>query len=178
MNRLFFDDSVLQQLEREEKWNETLDYITKTKNLKDKEVFLRLAAQTWYILTFFDCCLPKEKIDINECLCLFKSLYNDMLTNWSNDQDCLWLFGYFMSINQNSFEFLDENIFDIEKKGAKLISKAYDINRDNLFVRILHFSDTRHKIRYWYTKKKIKKSLKELFPSNSSVDEYFFAVFV
>lgn len=178
MKKLFFDDLVLQQLEKDGKWEETIDYIIKNKNIKDKSVFLRLAAQSWYILTFFDCCLPKEKIDRNKCLNLLKILYEMVMTVWNKDQDCLWLFGYFMCVNQSNFDFLDESIFEIEKRGNAMILEAYNISQDNPLVNILYFSEAGSKMRYYYTKKKNKKFLKDFFPSESSVDKYFIEIFI
>ena len=52
------------------------------------------------------------------------------------------------------YDFLDESVFEIEKRGNAMILEAYNISQDNPLVNILYFSEAGPKMRYYSTKKK------------------------
>lgn len=64
-NKIFYCDSVLAEMEQAENWEKCIKYLDEkmASNPQDKRVLCRLAAQCWYVLTFWDCDMPKEKLN-------------------------------------------------------------------------------------------------------------------
>ena len=179
MNRLFYNDDILIQYEQQEMWEESVTYLAKLlhSDPQNKNVLYRLAAQCWYVLTFWDCNMPKESLHRNFFESNLKSVYLLAREQWWSDPDCLWLFGYFMSINQLDFLFVSADIRDVEKVGCNLIHQSILIDPNNKPAQILYLADNAGKHKYINAKKKMKESISALFPGEPEVDKYFAEVF-
>ena len=179
MSALFYDDEVLSQYEQEGQWEKSLDYlnnIIQSKGLQ-KSVLYRFAAQSWYVLTFWDCNMPKEQLNREVFELGLKNAYVYAKEQWWNDSNCLWLFGYFMCINQEDFPFISDDYRDVEQYGNSLIFKAYSINPNNQLAEVLYLADSRKKRKYAAAVKNCLKSISCYFPHKSAVEQYFTGIF-
>ena len=179
MRAIFYDDDILVRYEQQEQWDKSLEYINNLMNShsQDKSVLYRFAAQSWYVLTFWDCNMPKEKLNRNVFELGLKKAYTFAKEKWWTDSNCLWLFGYFMCINQMDFPYIDTDIREVEKIGNDLISKAYSNNPNNQLAECLYLVDNGTKRKYMKALKKCKKNITIYFPHQSAVERYFSEVF-
>lgn len=67
MSAIFYDDDILVKYEQQEQWTQSVAYLDNLLRSKpeNKYVLYRFAAQCWYVLTFWDCCMPKDKLNRN-----------------------------------------------------------------------------------------------------------------
>ena len=121
--------------------------------------------------------MPKEKLSRAVFESNLETAYFLAQKNWWTDSDCLWLFGYFMCINQMDFPYVSTNIFDVEKEGDSLIVKAVTLNPDNKLAEILYLADNAPKSQYISAKNKLKESISLFFSGQSIVDKYFIEIF-
>jgi hypothetical protein len=142
-----------------------------------KDIVLRLAAQSWYILTFWDSNMPKEKMVRSVFETSLKETYEIAQKNWLFDSDVMWIFGYFMFINQFDFLFLDDDIQRIEMMGNELINEAHNSDPENPLSEVLYLADNGKKSKYREAKNNLVESIREYFPSNSKIDKYFIGIF-
>lgn len=179
MNAIFYDDDILVKCEQYENWDKSLEYLNNLLCSKpeNKSVLYRFAAQCWYVLTFWDCCMPKDKLNRNVFEFGLKKAYETAKENWWNDSDCLWLFGYFMCINPMIFSYISNDIREVEKIGNNLISEAYFADPHNQLAEILYLADNGSSRKYMQALKNAKKNIPVYFPHKSEMDKYFFEVF-
>lgn len=179
MNSIFYDDKILAHYEQQEQWEESVTYLVNLMylNMQNKHILYRLAAQCWYVLTFWDCNMPKERLNRTVFESNLELVYYLAQIKWWNDADCLWIFGYFMSINQMDFKYVNTDIRDVEKEGNDLILKSISLNPNNELAKILFLADNAKKRKYNSAKMNLRKSIFLFFPSNSKVDVYFAEIF-
>lgn len=179
MNAIFYDDDILAKYEQQEQWEQSVAYLNNLLycEYQNKSILYRFAAQNWYVLTFWNCNMPKDKLNRNVFELELKKAYTIAKENWWNDSDCLWLFGYFMCINQMDFPYINTDIREVEKIGNNLISKAYFANSGNQLAEILYLADNGSKKKYMQALKNAKKNISVYFPHKSEVEQYFFEVF-
>ena len=179
MRKIFYDDMILEQYEQTEQWDKCVSYLYKLAmdDLDNRNLWLRLAAQSWYTLTFWDCYMKKDNLDRNIFETYLEKAYYKVFQDWWDDADCLWLFGYFMCINPLDFSFLDKDMNDIELMGNDLISKAYSIDSTNPLAEVLFLADNGKKKHYIATKKKLKNRIGDFFSDKSLVEQYFLEIF-
>lgn len=179
MINFFYDDCIISNYEKRGEWEETISYLKSLvhSDNTDKSIFFRYAAQCWYVLTFWDCFMPKEKLSRSFFEMNMKSAYRIAKKYYWNDSNCLWLFGYFMCINQTDFLFIDKNILEIEQMGNNLIIKAYSFDINNPLSEIMYLADNGTKQDYKNAVEKAKSSITEKFPGDSAVDCYFREIF-
>lgn len=180
MRAIFYDDHVLVKHEQQEEWDKSLEYLNNLiySSATNKSIVYRFAAQSWYVLTFWDCSMPKDKLNRNIFEEGLKKAYTMAKEKWWTDSDCLWLFGYFMCINQMDFPYISTDIREVEKEGNDLICKAYFNNPNNQLAEILYLADNGCKRKYMQARKKCKKNISVYFPNQSAVEQYFSEVFV
>ena len=179
MNAIFYNDEILEKYEEEEQWDKSVEYLSAMvdSQCQNKSVLYRFAAQCWYVLTFWDCSMPKDKLN--------KVIFETSLTKayvlakekWWTDSNCLWLFGYFMCINQMIFPYISTDFREVEREGNRLINNAYSNNPNNQLAEVLYLADAKNRRKYLAAIKKIKKSIKMYFPHQSAVDQYFAEIF-
>lgn len=179
MSTIFYNDDILVKYEQQEQWDKSLEYLNDLafSQTQNKSILFRLAAQSWYVLTFWNCHMPKEKLNKNVFELGLKKAYALAKEKWWADSDCLWLFGYFMCINQMVFPYISTDIREVEKEGNNLISKAYSNNPNNQLAEILYLADNGNKRKYMEALKKCKKNITIYFPHQSAVEQYFSEVF-
>lgn len=179
MRAIFYDDEILVRYEQQEQWDKSLERLNNLmySQSENKSVLYRLAAQCWYVLTFWDCNMPKDKLNRNVFELGLNKAYTLAKEKWWTDSNCLWLFGYFMCINQIDFWYISTDIREVEKEGNDLISKAYSNNPNNQLAEILYLADNGNKRKYMETLKKCKKNISIYFPHQSAVELYFSEVF-
>lgn len=176
---IFYNDKMLDEYEKSERWDKSILYLTeklKDTNVK-KDVLLRLSVQSWYILTFWDCCMPIEKLQRSMFEISLKNSYKIFRKFLYNDSDCLWVFGYLMSVNQLDFSFIENDILTIESLGISLIYEAYNCDPNNKLAEILFLENKGEKKQCRKKKEKLELHIRECFPSNSEVDKYFLETF-
>ena len=130
-----------------------------------------------YVLTLWDCCMPEEKLVRDVFESYLKRAYSIAHEYWWRDSDCLWLFGYFMCINQLDFSFINTDIRAIEKKGAQLIADSYYSDPKNSLARVLFLQDNGEKRVYNAAQQELANNIRRYFPSNSEIDSYFIEIF-
>lgn len=179
MKKLLYCDETIMSYEQKGDWNKCIEYLKKkiSSNPKDKSILCRLAAQNWYVLSFWHCCMPKEYLERSFFEKNLEDAFTMAMQNWSDDSDILWLFGYFMCINQVDFSFISTDVREVENKGCELIRKAYLNNPQNPLAEILYLSEFDNKQEYNKAKKKIKKNIEEYFSGQSEIDQYFVEIF-
>lgn len=179
MNRIFYDDEILVEYEQQEQWDKCLEYLDQLmySHPQDKSILYRFAAQSWYVLTFWDCNMPKCKLNRQEFELNLRIAYSLAKKRWWTDSDCLWLFGYFMCINQMDFPYISSNIFEVERNGNRLINEAYNSNPKNPLAEIIFLADSGNKSKYKAAKDKIFDHISSYFPSGSAVGRYFIEIF-
>lgn len=179
MSAIFYDDDILAEYELNEQWDESLEYLHNLmySKPKNKSVLYRLATQCWYVLTFWDCDMPKEKLKRKIFELELENAYVSAKEQWWSDPDCLWLFGYLMCINQIDFPYISTDISIVEEKGNELIFKAYTSDPDNLLAKALYLADNGNKHEYMEVLKKVKKNINNYFPRKSAVEKYFSEIF-
>lgn len=179
MNALFYYDSVLFKYEQNEKWDKCLDYLNNLVNSQpqNKSILYRYAATSWYVLTFWNCNIPKDKLNRKVFELGLEKSYKIAKEKWWLDSDCLWLFGYFMYINQMDFLFISKDIAEVEREGNALILKAYLNNPNNKLAEILYLADNGNKHKYRKAQKKSKSNLTSYFPYQSAIEQYFVEIF-
>ena len=179
MRPIFYDDEMLVKYEQQEQWDKCVEHLNKMMSLNEENKFIlyRLAAQSWYVLTFWDCNMPKDRLNRTLFEESFKHAYFIAKEKCWNDSNCLWLFGYFMYINQWDFSHIDTDVGDIEQEGNRLIIKAYEKDSNNLLAEILYLADSGKWNTYMMAKKKIKKHINIYFPHRSAIEQYFTEVF-
>ena len=179
MSEIFYDDDILVKYEQQEQWDKSLEYLCNLaySQPQNRSVLYRLAAQNWYVLTFWNCNMPKDKLNRNVFALGLKKAYTLAKEKWWTDSNCLWLFGYFMCINPMDFPYISADIREVEKEGNNLISKAYSNNPNNQLAEILYLADNGNKQKYMGALKKCKKNIITYFPHQSAVEQYFSEVF-
>lgn len=178
MNKFFYGDDVLVNYEHNGEWEKSVEHLRNIwlNNSQEKSVLLRLAAQCWYVLTFWDCDIPKENLVQDIFKKNFQMVYENVVKNWNTDADCLLIFGYFMCVNQFCFDFLDEDIMSIEKKGSLWISEAYLINSENILAKLMYLMEKKNALKCKLYKRKIRKQIQVIFGGNSLVEHYFLEI--
>ena len=179
MKAIFYNDDTLDKLEQQEQWDKSLDYLNnlKTAQPSNKSILLRFAAQCWYVLTFWDCYMPTDKYNRKIFEAGLKESYIIAKEKWWADSDCLWIFGYFMCINQMAFSFVNADIREIEKEGNILICQAHFKDPNNQLAEILFLTDNDCKKKYLCAKKRRKNNINIYFPNESAVEQYFSEIF-
>lgn len=179
MNNIFYNDNTLAQFEQHEQWEESVKYLAELvhRDSENPHILYRLAAQCWYVLTSWDCEMPKERLDRTVFESNLEKAYILAKKRWWNDSDCLWLFGYFMIINQFDFPYVSADILEVEKEGRGLIRQAFSLDPNNELARIWYLADTVSNRKWFRARKELKKSIYLFFPSHSKVDKYFAEVF-
>lgn len=179
MSAIFYDDDILVKYEQQEQWDDSVEYLNNLmySQSQNKSVLYRLAAQSWYVLTFWHCNMPKDKLNRNVFELGLKKAYTLAKEKWWTDSDCLWLFGYFMCINQMDFPYVSTDIREVEKVGNDLISKAYFNEPNNQLAEILYLADNGSKRKYMEALKKCKRKITIYFPHQSAVEQYFSEIF-
>ena len=179
MSKIFYNDDLLIKFESEEQWDESVMYLSKKlcSCSDDKSILFRLAAQCWYVLTFWDCDIPKERLDRVLFERELETTYNIARKKYWNDSDCLWLFGYFMCINQMDFLFVSENLYEVESEGNRLICESYSNDPSNDLAKILYLVDNGTKSKYIAAIKAMRKKINEYFSKQSAVELYFSEIF-
>lgn len=179
MSKIFYNDELLRKYESEEQWDASVIYLRQKlcSCPDDKRILFRLAAQCWYILTFWDCDMPKDRLDKMLFQSELESTYNIARKKYWHDSNCLWLFGYFMCINQMDFSFVSEDIYEVELEGNRLIGEAYSNDSCNQFAEILYLVDTGTKRECASAIKTMRNHITEYFSKQSAVEQYFFDIF-
>lgn len=179
MSAIFYNDDILTKYEQQEQWDKSSEYLNNLMQTQsqNRSILYRFAAQNWYVLTFWDCNMPKDKLNRNVFELGLKKAYTYAKERWWADSDCLWLFGYFMCINQMDFPYISTDIRKVEKEGNQLISKAYFNNPNNQLAEILYLADNGNKRKYMEALKRCKKNIAIYFPHQSAIEEYFSEVF-
>lgn len=180
MSKIFYSDKVICEYECKEQWEECVDYLKEKILLypNEKSMLYSFAARCWYVLTFWDCSMPKEKLNRSVFENGLENAYSIAKNNWWNDSDCLWLFGYFMCINQLDFCYVGVNIDEVEREGERLIKKAYTSTPQNLLAEVLYLADHGKKSKYMAAKKKLEIKIDMYFSNQSEVDMYFSGIFI
>lgn len=176
---IFYDDDILVKYEQYEEWDKTYEHLNNLmcSQSENKSILYRFAAQCWYVLTFWDCNMPKGKFNKELFELGLKKTYVIAKEKWWNDSDCLWLFGYFMCINPIAFPYVSIDIREVEEEGNHLIAKAYRHNPNNQLAEILYLVDNSNKRKYKKAQKEVKKNIYMYFPHQSEIEKYFLEVF-
>lgn len=179
MSAIFYNDDILVKFEQQEQWDKSLEYLNNLmySQPENKSVLYRFAAQNWYVLTFWSCNMPKDKLNKEMFKLGLKKAYTLAKEKWWRDSNCLWLFGYFMCINQIVFPYISTDVREVEKEGNNLISEAHSNDPNNQLAEILYLADNGNKRKYVEALKKCKKNITAYFPNQSAVEEYFSEVF-
>lgn len=179
MRKIFYDDDILLKYEREERWTETIEYLNHLVYScpHNKSILYRLAAQNWYVLTFWNCNMPIDKLDRKFFESSLQRAYIIAKENYWTDSNCLWLFGYFMCINQVDFSYISTDIREVEREGNNLISVAYFNNPNNQLAELLFLADNGNKRKYAEAVNKCKKNIFIYFPHQSAIEQYFIGIF-
>ena len=179
MNAMFYDDSILVKYEQNEQWDKCLEHLNclVRSQPQNKSILYRYAATSWYVLTFWHCIIPKDKLNRKKFELGLEKAYKIAKEKWWMDSDCLWLFGYFMCINQIDFPFISKDIREVERVGNALISKAYLNNPNNQLAEILYLADNEDTHKYRKALKRCKSNITSYFPNQSAIEQYFAEIF-
>ena len=179
MNAIFYNDDTLSFYEKESLWEESVLFLNAllSRQPDNKSILCRFAAQCWYVLTVWDYNMPTENLNKSVFEDGLKKAYGLTKERWWTDSDCLWLFGYFMYINQMAFSFVDVGFNDIENEGVNLISRSYYINPHNQLAEVLFLGIKGDSRKYSKAKKALNKCIHLYFPQQSAVEHYFTEVF-
>lgn len=179
MEKKLYCDDVIIRYERSGEWDKCVAYLEEkfSSNPKDKSVLCRLAAQSWYVLSFWHCCMPKEYLDRTLFEKSLKNVFVVAMQDWGDESDILWLFGYFMCINPLDFSFISADVIEVENRGSELVRKAYINDPKNPLAEILFLSECENKWEYNIAKKNMKNEIEEYFSSQSEIDQYFMEIF-
>lgn len=179
MSAIFYDDDILVNYEKDDQWEKCVEHLNNMvdSHFHNKSILCRFAAQSWYVLTFWDCRMPKDRLNRAVFETSLKKAYVLAKERWWTDSDCLWLFGYFMCINQVIFPYISTDIREVEQEGNSLIFKAHSNNPSNQLAEILYLADSKNKHKYVMATKKVKKFIEIYFPHQSAVEQYFAEIF-
>ncbi len=182
MSEIFYDDDILDEYEKQEEWEKSVEYLCELMSNQplNKSILYRFAAQNWYVLTFWYCCMPNERMDRTLFELGLKKAYIIATEKWWNCSDCLWLFGYFMCINPIDCLCLSDmsnDIIELEKEGNNLIEKAYCIDSKNQLAEMLYLCDNGSMRKYKKAKQKYKENIGQYFPRQSQIEQYFSKIF-
>lgn len=179
MSIIFYNDELLRKYEAEEQWETSVIYLSQKlcSCPDDKSILFRLAAQCWYVLTFWDCDMPIDRLDKVLFQSELETTYNIAREKHWHNSDCLWLFGYFMCINQMDFAFVSEDIYEVELEGNRLICEAHSTDPSNQLAEILYLADNGKKRNYASAIKTIRNQISEYFSKQSAIEQYFYDIF-
>ena len=179
MGEIFYNDDILVNYEKQEEWDKSVEYLNELVDAQPfhKSTLYRFAALNWYVLTDWDYCMPKDRLDRSLFELGLEKAYRLAKEKWWDDSHCLWLFGYFMYINPIDFTFFSDDIQEVIKQGDSLITKAYCDDPNNQLAEILYLCDHGSKRKYKEVKKKYKEDIAVYFPGQSGVEQYFIEIF-
>ncbi len=115
-------------VESQERWYEAKSFLTKKwkQNPENLKILIRLGFFCWYGLVEEDC-IGGEKIDSNELETMLNEVTHFGLTNFMENEDFLWCFGYMIS--QFPYYFGDYEHW--EEKGISMLKRAYELCPDD-----------------------------------------------
>lgn len=176
---IFIEIQNLHQLEKEHRWEEAISLLKNKwyENKDNFDVMLRLATECWYILSNWDFLdLDKSDLEFENVQFLLIETYNHFRKYCKDYNKGLAIFGYMISLFPNYFYMdkdCDERMFLIyEKIGKDMLKLAYINEQSNKLYKTLYMGSENSK-KYEKAKRDIRVNLKELFPKNSEVEQYF-----
>ena len=170
---MYYND-VLELMEKNNEWTDFLKYLlVKTEQKIEKNILLRLAAQCWHMLTFYDF-YDSSLINREYLINILEYSYDLFRLKFSEDSSCLWLFGYFITINPLDFYFIDDDVFKVEDLGETLIRKALCFEPENVFAQILVSNMDNSSPSHNFIDENC---VFDTFSTNSEVDKYFIEIF-
>ena len=115
-------------LESQERWNEAKLIMIKkwNENPVNVKAAIRLGFLCWYILVEEDC-IGGRKLGSNELESILNEVTHFGLTNFMENEDFLWCFGYMIS--QFPYYFGDYEYW--EEKGISMLKRAYELCPDD-----------------------------------------------
>ena len=177
--KMFFFDKTLYRYEQSEQWDRCLIYLKDMTLLypKNKTIFFSLAAYSWYVLTFWDICMPVNEMKRHDFELMLSETYMKAQHLFWEDSNCLWMFGYFMRTNFLDFAFISADFRDVIEEGDALIKKAYLLERSNKLAEMMYYEIENRKSEYNRVKKEVIERISDYFPNKSEIDNYFTEVF-
>lgn len=173
---VFYFDKMLEEYESQEKWIESVRYLNRLwiNNQNDLLLFRKLAINAWYTLTLDHCSIFLTNEETDELLNLLLECFQYFYTNYFNDSNCQWLFGYMLEVRTDFICMLGFNWDAMVSKGNELIkdsAKSGNIIANILYARNLELKEEMKKYQ-----EKLKSKLSDYLNEKREVDNYFVGI--
>ena len=178
---VFIEIKNLQKLEKEHKWKQVISLL-QNKWFQDKnniDIMLRLASECWYIMSnwhFLN--LDNSELDFDNIQNILIETYNYFSKNHTNNNKCLAMFGYMISLFPNYFyKDYDKNgriFLQFQNQGKDMLQLAYTNEPENKLYKALYLGTYNNSSKLIEdTKQELNDILQHLFPNNTEIEEYF-----
>ena len=172
---MFSNVENLETLENKNKWKEAVDLLYNLyNNDKSPSNFIRLASECWYVLSQSEFLSGVSEKDENYFKNILSELYKEIQTQFSDNSDVLTIIGYMSSMFPFYFyeDNTDENFLTYEQQGLKMLKKATELDKNNLFAETLFFG-TQNLKKYEKSKEKLLKEFDKYISGNTAIENYF-----
>lgn len=175
--RVFIEIENLEQLEEEQQWDiarKTLFQLWKEdKDNVDKAI--RLIAECWRIQSLWDCCINDEGLKYEDFQDVLIEVTEYGLKHFTDNINFLIVVGYMTNIIPYLFykENKGEYFIEWENKGKSMLQKAYHLSQNNILAKVLFYGSINDVMKGNKAKEEIKPILVDLFPGNTSIEQYF-----
>jgi len=175
--KIFNEDKYLEQLEKEEKWKDIKKYLyEKWKNNKeDIDTTLRLGTECWNILEMWDYCINNDGLNYEDFQDALIEVTEYGLKHFTDNIKFLTVVGYMTNMLPYLFykENKEEYFTEWENKGRSMLQKAYHLSQNNILAKVLFYGSINDVMKGNEAKEEIKPILADLFPGNTSIEQYF-----
>lgn len=178
---VFVDIQDLQDLEKEHKWEQAISLLQNKwyQNKSDIEFLLRLATESWYVMSNWDFLdLDNSDLEFDKIQSILIDTYNYFSENYLSSNKGLAIFGYMMSLYPNYF-YLDidstgQLFLQYENYGKDMLKLAYTNEPENSLYKALYLGATNNSSeRIKDARQQLNETIADLFPNNTEVEDYF-----
>lgn len=160
---MFYIDDKIIKYEKNEQYIECIQYLYRLwKKKSTEQVYLRICAEIWYILTFNQIDIYLENGEIEYLNKITKELYECL--EMESNQLLVW--GYMLSIRPDLFLNVNNNYLELEEIGKTYIELS-EKKGNKLASLLLNKPQNKNQ----------NLNLEDYFNKNSVVDEYFLEIF-
>ena len=177
-NLVLIEIEKLSELEQKHQWNDAVILLQNlwNKNRNNEDLLLRLATECWYLITNWDLLdLEHANLRFEDIQSILIETYNFLIEHHSGSNKIIAIFGYMISLFPNYFYTdFDQNgklFLQFEKIGKEMLHQAY-LNGAQPLYEILYLGSI-HKVKANSSEQALKLNVRELFPGDTAVEQYF-----